>query len=337
MQKIMGASKIQAAAMSAVQAAADFLGPGAIELPIFEREITDIVRRSSVAFSRLPQVKATGHPHRYFEQTAIATATATDPRNISPAASNPTRVERSALIKACVAQTNMSLFDVDVTRQQGIYVNLEAKDLEDIVSAIQVFRAAEVWGGTDTNLLTPTTQQWVGGLTQITQTSVIAPGASIIDGLKAEVALMVANTTYVVKPTAIYVNPILGDYMDREAKAANITFGEETVAAGVVVSKLRTQAGDLPLIPDVWLPSATGAQYGFSAPPAGYKNYFAVISMENMVEIPYVSGEDENPNPRIFQLGLVGNLAGQYVGIKFDAIIFKGPSYAHAVVAVQRP
>jgi hypothetical protein len=328
--------KFQAQAL-ALQAAADFLGPGAIEIPIFEREIFDLVRRSSVAFGRFPQVKATGHPHRYFEQTAIATASATDPRNIVPAATSPTRVERGAMIKACVAQTNLSLFDVDVTRQQGIYVDLEAKDIEDIVSAIQVFRAQEVWGGTDTNLLTPTTQQWVGGLAQITQTSVIAPGASIIDGLKAMVALMSANQTYVVKPTAIYLNPILGDYVDREAKAANITLPEETVAAGVVVSKLRTQVGDLPMIADVWLPTSTGAAFGFSAPPAGYKNYYAAIIMEPEVEIPYVSGQDDNPNPRIFQLGLIGNLAGQYVGIKFDAIIFKGASYAHAIVCVQRP
>lgn len=328
--------KLQAKAMD-LTAAADFLGPGAIEIPIFEREITDLVRRSSVAFARMPEVKATGHPHRYFEQTAIATATATDPRNISPTPASPTRVERGAMIKACVAQTNLSLFDVDVTRQQGIYVDLEAKDIEDIVSAIQVFRAAEIWGGTDTNLLTPTTQQWVGLLTQITQTSVIAPGTSIIDGLKAQVAVMVANQTYVVKPSAIYVNPILGDYIDREAKAANITLGEVEVAAGVKVGKFRTQGGDLPIIPEVWLPTNSGSGFGFSAPPAGYKNYFAGIIMESEIEIPYVSGVDGNPNPRIFQLGLIGNLAGQYVGIKFDAIIAKGASYAHAIVAVQRP
>ena len=39
----------------------------------------------------------------------------------------------------------------------------------------------------------------------------------------------------------------------------------------------------------------------------------------------------------LFQLGLTGNLSGQYVGIKFDAVLAKGASYNHSVVCVQRP
>jgi hypothetical protein len=44
-----------------------------------------------------------------------------------------------------------------------------------------------------------------------------------LDALKAEIAAMVANVTYVNKPTAIYLNPILADLIDREAKAASLT------------------------------------------------------------------------------------------------------------------
>ena len=53
--------------------------------------------------------------------------------------------------------------------------------------------------------------------------------------------------------------------------------------------------------------------------------------------MPYVSGETDNPNPLLFQLGLTGNLSGQFVGVMFDSIIAKAAGYAHAVVAVQRP
>ncbi len=148
---------------------------------------------------------------------------------------------------------------------------------------------------------------------------------------------MVGSSSFVIKPTAIYVNPILGDYLDREAKAAQITFGKSTVVAGVQVETLRTQAGELPIIGDQFLPKASGSAYGFSAPPAGNNNYFAVILSENLVEVPYISGSEDNPHPRLFQLGLTGNLTGQYVGIKFDTVIAKGASYAHAVVAIQRP
>jgi len=321
----------------ALEGAADFLGTGAIEVNMYEPEIFDIVRRSSVALNRLPQVKATGHPHRYFEQTAISSGSFTDPRAITPSATGPIRVERTAYIKAIVAQSNISLFDKDVTQQQGQFAYVVAKDIDDIISGIQVTRAAAIWNGNDTSMTTPTTIQYMGLLNQITNQFTIAPGASIIDGLKAAVASIFANTTYAAKPTAIYVNPILGDYLDREAKASQITFGKSTVVAGVEVETLRTQAGELPIIGESFLPSAAGALYGFDAPPAGNLNYFAVILTEKDIEMPYISGDSDDPNPRLFQLGLTGNLTGQYVGVKFDCILAKGPSYAHGVVAVQRP
>lgn len=330
-----------------LRAAADYLGTGAIEVPIFEREITDVVRRSSFALQRFPQVPATGHPHRYFEQTAIAVGASVDPRNISTTATGPTRVERPAFIKATVAQSNLSLFDKDVTEQQGQFASVVSKDIEDIISGIEVQRAQMLWAGTDTSLLTPTTSQWVGGLTQITQTLVIASGSSIIDGLKTMVATMVAGNpnsnlaqTYQVRPTAIYGSPLLMDYIDQEAKASRITLDSMDVVAGVSVSAISTQVGKLPLIGDPYMPTcpAATAQYGFSATPSGLKGYYAAIIMEKeMVEVPVISGKQYTPNPRLFQLGLTGNLAGQFVGVKFDSIIFKGPSYAHAVVQVIRP
>jgi hypothetical protein len=317
--------------------AADFLGPGAIEVPDFESEIFDIVRRGSIVLNRLPTVRANGHPHRYFEQTAIATGQFTDPRNIAPVVANPTRIENAAYIKAIDNQTNISLFDKEVTQQQNQFAYIVGRDIEDIINGIELVRASAIWTGDDTSLSSPTTLQYQGMLNQITQTSVIAPGSSIIDGIKAQIALMFANVTFKVMPTLIVVNPVLGDLIDREAKAANITFGQIEVVGGVKVKTLSTQAGEIPIIPDQFLPSAAGAAYGFSAPPAGNSNYFCAILTEKLIEIPYISGMDDNPNPRLFQLGLTGNLTGQFVGIKFDCIIAKGASYAHSIIAVQRP
>src|SRR4051812_11041142 len=99
-----------------VAAAADYLGNGAIEINKYESEIVDIIRRSSVALQRFSKMPATGHPHRYFDQTAIATGAFSDPRTIAVSATSPTRTERAAMIKAITAQTNVGLFDVDVTR-----------------------------------------------------------------------------------------------------------------------------------------------------------------------------------------------------------------------------
>ena len=54
-----------------LHAAADFLGPGAVEVNRYQTEITDIVRRRGVFGQRVKQLPATGHPSRFFEETAI--------------------------------------------------------------------------------------------------------------------------------------------------------------------------------------------------------------------------------------------------------------------------
>ena len=330
------------AQMMKFEAAADYLGTGAIEVNDYEDVISDIVRRSSVALQRFKAIPATGQPHRYFDQTAIAQGAFQSTGGqggsaISPTATGPTRTERPAFIKACVAQSNIALFDKMVTQQQKKFANVVAKDIDDIISGINVARASNLWNGNDTSLSAPTTVQYVGLLTQISTQYQVAVGASIIDGLKFAVAELVGQPGFAPRPSAIYVNPILGNYIDQEAKAGQIFLNEVEVVAGVKVKAISTQAGDLPLIGDAFLPAATAAAYGFSAPPAGNKNYFAVILMEDEVEMPYVSGETDNPNPMLFQLGLTGNLSGQFVGVKFDAVIAKQAAYAHATVAVYRP
>ncbi len=68
-----------------IHAAADYIGPGAIEVPLYQTEIFDICRRSSPFGQRIKQVPATGHPSRFFEETAIpnpGTAGFVNPRSI---------------------------------------------------------------------------------------------------------------------------------------------------------------------------------------------------------------------------------------------------------------
>lgn len=318
-----------------LSAAADYLGTGAIETPMFETEIMDVVRRSSLMLQRIRSKPATGHPHRYFEQLAIGTAAAADPRNLTATPSGPQRVERPAFIKAVTAQTNVSLFDKEVTEQQGQFAAITAQDIEDTVSAIEIKRGQMLWTGTDTSLTSPTTLEWVGALSQITNQATISSSTPIIDGLKTQIANMKANVNFVIRPTAIVANPVLLDLIDQEAKAAHIDLKTMNVTAGVTVKYLSTQAGDLPLIPDEFMPTDTAAKYGFSI-AAGFKNYYVAILSEAELEIAVISGRSFNPNPRLFQLGLLGNLAGQHVGVKFDTLICKGASYAHTLVAVQR-
>src|SRR5580698_4647651 len=180
----------------AMQATADYLGNGAIEVNMYETEIFDLVRRSSPIMERIKAEPANGHPHRFFEETAIGQGAFSDPRTISYTAGGPTRQERVIYIKAMVNGSNFGLFDVQTTQQQGQFSYVEAKDVNDIINGIQVARCQGIWQGTDTSYSSPSTTQYYGLLNQVTQQATIALGASIIDGIKAQVAKMVASTSY---------------------------------------------------------------------------------------------------------------------------------------------
>ena len=154
-----------------------------------------------------------------------------------------------------------------------------------------------LWNGTDTSLSTPTTAQYFGAIGQIEaggNTTTIATTASIVDGLKSTVAQMVASSSYEVRPTAIYANPVLLDLIDREMKTEfNVVLNTVEITAGFKVKALSTQAGDLPLIPE-WAVGYTGT------PGSGPRCCPAYIVSEDLIEYHWLT----DPNPRVFQLGL---------------------------------
>src|SRR6516165_3356467 len=171
------------------------MGPGAVEIDLYQKEICDIVRRRGVFGQRIKQAPATGHPSRYFEQTTIASPTAAnafvDPRNIVATVNAPTRVERSVPLKALVSQINYNLFDMEVGQQQSQFAYLQAKDLTDTVDGVLRTHDVALWNGTDTSLSSPTTAQYFGAAGQIVtsgNTVTVGTSQSIVDGLKSTVA-----------------------------------------------------------------------------------------------------------------------------------------------------
>jgi hypothetical protein len=314
-------------------AAADFLGPGAIEVNRYQSEITDIVRRRGVFGQRIKQVPATGHPSRFFEQTAINSPSAAnafvDPRSIVATVGTPTRVERSVPLKALVSQINYNLFDVEVGAQQSQFAYLQAKDLADSVDGLMRTHDVALWAGNDTSLSTPTTLQYFGAAGQITgggNVSNVGVSQNITDNIKSTIANMVANSSFAVRPTAIYANPVLCDLIDQEMKTIyNVVLNTTEITGGLRVKALSTQAGEIPLIPD-WALAYTGTV------GSGTANLPAYIVSEDMIEYHWLT----DANPRVFQLGLPGSLTSQNVIVKFGAIVVKGASYAHYKINVTR-
>jgi hypothetical protein len=315
-----------------IHAAADFIGPGAVEVPLYQTEIFDICRRSAPFGQRIKQVPATGHPSRFFEETAIpnpGAAAFVNPRSIAPAVVSPTRVERSVPLKAIVSQINYNLFDMELGQQQQQFAYLQAKDLADTVSGIMVTHDVALWNGNDTSLASPTTTQYMGVAAQIAgggNNVNVTTSMKIVDTIKTTVAQMVASNGYLVRPTAIYANPVLLDLIDQEMKSEyNVVLNSDQITGGFRVKMLSTQAGDLPLIPD-WSLAYTGT------PGSGSAVLPAYIVTEDLIEYHWLG----DPAPRIFQLGLPNSLTHQYVAVKFGAVVVKGASYAHFQVTVER-
>jgi len=57
-----------------------------------------------------------------------------------------------------------------------------------------------------------------------------------------------------------------------------------------------------------------------------YRQYEFLILSEEFIEYHWLT----TPVPRVFQLGLTGNLAAQFTILKFGAVVAKGASYAQA-------
>lgn len=330
-----------------LSAAADFVGPGAIETPKYEAEIIDMVRRRGYLGQRIKYESANGHPHRYFEQTRIIRGAFADPRAMSFSPGNdPTRRERAAMLKALYSPVLFGLFDVEVARQQGNFPQLLAKDIADAVEGVLYTSDVGLWNGTDTSLTVPATLEYVGGLTQVNRTFSVASTASIVDSITAEVADMMSDRNFAVRPTAIYANPKLIDLISQEERLNQRQMPSVplNVTGGIVVTGIATAAGVLPLIPDWSL--FNGALAG-STTETGLTDYKCAVVTEDMIVFYFLTSQ----LPRIFSLGLEGDLATRYSCVYFGAPIFKGKadqatdqasvegaqtSYAHSIGTIIR-
>lgn len=314
------------------KAAMQFQGPGALVVDDFQREITDALRRNSVLDGRIEYVPATGDISTYYEQNTINGGESVDPRNPSATPSSNPRTPHGVKMKATTNQVNFGHYETLMNQQQNHFPELKAKDLNDMLNGIGLHHGKMLWRGTDTNLVIPTTLQYVGIAKQITNTFSVALAASIVSAICAKVAAMIASEIYALMPTAIYIHPLAHHYLVEEEKLAafNSTYISnmtKTVVAGLEVPAIQTAAGVLPLIPEPFMPSTVNATR-----PENTNYGFAIVT-EPMLEYHYV-GEK---GMYLFELGTTGNLQQQYVGIKYGAPVAKGPSYAHAYGTVERP
>ena len=299
-------------------------GNGFIQVPIFEQQILDLVGERGMLLQRIPAKKATGSPTRYFEkQPSTKSAAFQDPHALAANKFNAKRVEKAAFIKAITNEIEFSHFDREVGQQQGIWTGLTPEDVRDMVNDLLTLQDEKVWNGNDTSLSESTTNEYVGLLTQITQTGVIAESTKICDAIRTEVARLSARTDYDAKPSIIVVNPLTYDLIEQEEQDRPTNVKQYTVdmTAGTKVRGVMTAMGVLPIIPDPYLPLADAG--------SGKKAHKVAILSENLLTRYYV-GSDK---PRIFGFGMGDEtLNEKYMALQYDCIVAKGAEYAHTIL-----
>lgn len=302
---------------------ADYVGAGAIYVPVFEKEILDLTRKRGIALQRVKTKKATGHPTRYIEKVAGTNkANFVNPRNLTHGLDTvPQRVEKSALIRAIVNGITFGKFDVEVTNQQDLFNDLQAEDLQEMVNDMLRIQDEKFWTGAAENLNDANSAEYCGVLKQITKTGTIADGVRMVQGIKSMVAELMANKQYDVMPSAIYMNPLTLDRLEIEEMDAQdkVKFYDVEVVAGIKVRGIMTAAGILPIIADPFLPVVDKG--------TAYEHKIVIVS-ENLIERQYVTADV----PRIYQLGTDASLAQKFVGVLFDTIIVKGADVGHAIL-----
>ena len=143
-----------------LHAAADYMGPGAIEVERYQTEIFDIVRRRGAFGQRIKNVPATGHPSRYFEETAIPAPSAAsgfvDPRNIVASLDSPTRVEISVPLKALVVADQLQPVRHGSWQPAAAVCLPAGEGSGGFRDGVIRTHDVALWNGNDTSLCAPT-------------------------------------------------------------------------------------------------------------------------------------------------------------------------------------
>ena len=309
------------------------------EFPEFQPGIVDFLNRKVSILPRISTTPATGQPSRYKEQTKLpSNARFANPRTgvkdgsyaLESINADYGRVERAAYLKCMVSQITYSMFDKELVAQQGNEVALLKKDFDDMLIDFARVQNNAIWNGSGTSADDSTSLDYAGVLNQVSKKIAIATpydfttkqGTMITDQIRAQIAASLADTTYDVFPTAVYLNPvtierIIDEERSREGVRQVIPNSME-LANGWKVSTINTAIGNLPLIPDPYIKLDTTTT-------AGKTIHTIAVVNEPLIERHYLT----TPMPRVFKMSTDANLIDDYIAILFDAIVVKGADKAH--------
>ena len=167
-------------------------------------------------------------------------------------------------------------------------------------------------------------------MTAITNTATFNTTDSIADQIGSQIAKMINKKFGVAKsvPTAIYMNPLTADLMNKQeqAKDTNMRLFTNTIMPGAIVPMIQTMVGPLPVIVD---PEITLAANG--SDPTKYDHKILIANENQITRHYFVDGNRSYGDPVVFKLGLTQTLADDYVIFMADNVVVNYPSVAHCI------
>jgi hypothetical protein len=310
---------------------ADINSKHALVFPEVDPIIRDILSRDTLIRSRIKARPEGLETFRWVEQTGMArNAAFSDPRSIAPTATNyPTRVEMLAKLKCITSRITYNFFDTALTKN-GTFSYILEQDMRDALADCLGVSNTAIYSGTDTSYGTPTTLQYMGLMTAITNTATFDTDTLLTQQIKTQVATMMNKKFGVAraKPTALYMNPMTADIIDKEIdnKDNNIKVYTVELTPGTIVPGIMTTAGILPIIRDSEVPYSAN-----STDSTKYDHKILFLNEDLIVRHYFVSDGVSYGDPVVFKLGRVESLVDDYVIFMADNVVVEYPDVAHCI------
>ncbi len=309
-----------------LQAATSFV-EGAIIIDEFDDEIFDDVLREHPVWGRITKRPAPGETTGGFDQTAVGAARTSDPRSLGFTATTETRLARTRqTVKAIVTNREFGIFDRSVGMQQARpFSDLTDKDVADMNTAVM-----DTWNTTfyEGDAVGDPTE--FNGLRDFLGGDIISIGAtaSVASGLDDAILDMVNRSDRGVRPTAIYTNAKVVQFLIREFELVGDLLRTEQILVNGSPRQLfvlPTAIGMIPLFPDVYNASIAGT-------PTLYPTF---ILTERLVRWEFVRVlGNANPMPRTFEIALANDLDQEFTTVMFGALEVLGGTVHHKYVQV---
>jgi len=305
-----------------------------MHLQVFEDTIYDYQKNYLSIFNIVPALEATGQPTMFIDQTKKPNNTQfSSPTTLTYKTRDEDygRVAKSAMIKCVTSTYSYPFFNTITARQQGVLPDFVTKDIGDWAAEIASFQNNKFWYGTDTDLATPTTQEYVGLMTQI-QTKVVIPKASTLtltDIMETEVAKMDVNTkqnTGAGSDLFFAMNGMTMDKWIKEERARNTNIVNYTVqiVPGFEIPAIMTAKGLVGIVVDNELVIEDNTANGSDDHPI-------VLLNKRQIERRYIG----QSTPMVFDMAINNQLTSDKIAVMFDNIILRNATYGHKLITRQ--